>query len=89
MVHGCGERSNELHKMFCENYIVEPLESYKIDVRIIKSVGTQIKIKWTKDEIGDSNWKPVWYAEVQESDIENNKITVQFVSEPTVTYDTT
>ena len=86
-------------------YVVEPLESYEIDVKeLLKKglltlsygdeleqffeVGAQIKIKWTKDEIGDSNWKPGWYAgEVQESDLENDKITVQFVSEPTVTYE--
>ena len=86
-------------------YVVEPLESYEIDVKeLLKKgfltlsygdeleqffeVGARIKIKWTKDDIGDSNWKPGWYVgEVQQSDLDNDEITVQFVSEPTVTYE--
>ena len=43
-------------------------------------VGARIKVKWSKEEIGDTNWRPGWYVgEVQEADIENDEITVQFV----------
>lgn len=50
-------------------------------------IGASVKVKWTQEELGDSNWKPGWYTgEVQESDPENDEITVQFVSEPAVSY---
>ena len=50
-------------------------------------IGARIKIKWSKEEIGDSDWRPGWYvAEVQYADMDNDEITVQFVSEPDCTY---
>ncbi len=50
-------------------------------------VGARIKVKWTREEIGDSGWKPGWYVgEVQESEVENDLVGVQFISEPDVTY---
>ena len=43
-------------------------------------IRARIKVKWTQEEIGDLNWTPGYYAgEVQESDPENDEITVQFV----------
>ena len=46
-------------------------------------VGVRIKVKWSKEDIGDTNWRPGWYVgEVQEADPKNDEITVQFVSEP-------
>ena len=50
-------------------------------------VGTRVKVKWTREEIGDSNWRPGWYVgEVQGSIAEEDEITVQFISEPESTY---
>ena len=50
-------------------------------------VGTRVKVRWTREEIGDSNWRPGWYVgEVQGSSVEEDEITVQFVSEPGSTY---
>ena len=44
-------------------------------------------MKWSKEEIGGTNWRPGWYVgEVQQADPENNEITVQFVSEPLSSY---
>lgn len=46
-------------------------------------IGARIKIKWSKQEVGDTNWRPGWYvAEVRDADRDNDQITVQFVSEP-------
>ena len=50
-------------------------------------VGARVKVKWTREEIGDSNWRPGWYVgEVQGSIAEEDEITVQFISEPESTY---
>jgi len=50
-------------------------------------VGARIKVKWTKEEIGDTNWRPGWYVgEVQGSDADQDEITVKFVAEPESTY---
>lgn len=50
-------------------------------------VGTHVKIRWSRDEIGDTGWKAGWYnAEVQESDLTLDEITVVYVSEPESIY---
>lgn len=51
-------------------------------------VGARVKVKWTREEIGDSNWRPGWYVgEVHGSMVaEEDEITVQFISEPESTY---
>ena len=50
-------------------------------------VGCRVKVKWTREEIGNSNWRPGWYVgEVQSSETGQDKITVQFLSEPECTY---
>lgn len=50
-------------------------------------IGDKIKVKWSREEVGESSWRPGWYVgEIPDSDIENDKIVVQFVSEPEVTY---
>jgi len=50
-------------------------------------IGARISVKWTKEEIGDTNWRAGWYvAEVQDSDPEQDEITVQFVAEPESLY---
>ena len=53
----------------------------------ISQIGSKVKIKWSKDEVGDSGWRPGWYnAEVQGYDNETDMITVQYPSEPGCTY---
>ena len=50
-------------------------------------IGVHLKIMWTRDEIGDTGWKPGWYsAEVQSSTIENDEITVVYITEPDCVY---
>ena len=40
-------------------------------------VGCRVKVKWTREEIGNSNWRPGWYVgEVQSSETGQDKITV-------------
>lgn len=85
-------------------YVVEPSESYEVNVEELLQkgwiriddgdeieqfyeIGARIKVKWSKEEIGDSEWRPGWYVgEVQSADRDNDEITVQFVSEPDCTY---
>ena len=51
-------------------------------------IGSKIKIQWTKEEIGDSGWKPGWYtATVQRYCNDTDIITVTYASEPNHTYD--
>lgn len=39
-------------------------------------VGSQIKVRWSKEEMGETGWKPGCYrAEVQEADIRSDEIT--------------
>ena len=53
----------------------------------ISQIGSKVKVKWSKDEVGDSGWRPGWYnAEVQGYDNETDMITVQYPSEPGCTY---
>lgn len=50
-------------------------------------VRRQVKIRWSKDKIGDTGWRAGWYnAEVQESELSSDEITVVYVSEPESTY---
>ena len=54
----------------------------------ISQVGSKIKIQWTKEEIGDTGWKPGWYvATVQGYCNETEIVTVKYASEPNLTYD--
>ena len=50
-------------------------------------VGAKVSVKWTKEEIGDTNRRAGWYVgEVQEADPQCDEITVQFVAEPESLY---
>ena len=50
-------------------------------------VGAKVSVKWTKEEIPDTNWRAGWYVgEVQEADPQYDEITVQFVAEPESLY---
>ena len=50
-------------------------------------VGTRIKVRWMKDEIGDSGWRAGWYvAEVQAADPMSDQIEVVYLSEPGSAY---
>jgi hypothetical protein len=51
------------------------------------SIGAKIKIRWTKDEIGDSGWRSGWYtAQVQEGYLEDDNIQILYFSEPECVY---
>lgn len=50
-------------------------------------IGRQVKVRWSKEEIGDTGWRAGWYsAEVQESNLSLDKITIIYVSEPESIY---
>ena len=51
-------------------------------------VGRQVKVKWTKEEIGVTGWRAGWYStEVQKSNISSDEITIVYVSEPESIYE--
>ena len=51
------------------------------------AVGAKIKLRWTKEEIGDSGWRCGWYtAQVQASNLEEDTIEVLYFSEPESVY---
>lgn len=50
-------------------------------------VGTHVKVRWTKEEIGDSGWRPGWYvAQVQKASSMLDQIEVVYISEPESLY---
>jgi hypothetical protein len=50
-------------------------------------IGRQVKVRWSKEEIGDTGWRAGWYsAEVQESNLSLDEITIIYVSEPESIY---
>ena len=54
----------------------------------IAQIGAKIKVQLTKEEIGESGWKPGWYvATVQRYFTETDVVTVTYASEPNHTYD--
>ena len=49
-------------------------------------IGCQVKVRWSKEELGDSGWRSGWYiGEVQQSDPDNDVIKVVFQAQPTHT----
>jgi hypothetical protein len=50
-------------------------------------VGKRVKIKWSKDEIGDSGWRCGWYtAVIQSFSEENDTIDVVYFTEQECVY---
>lgn len=50
-------------------------------------IGARVKVNWTRDEIGDSGWRPGWYvATVEAADMDNDWIKVTYLSEPGCIY---
>ncbi len=46
-----------------------------------------MSIRWTQEDVAYTDWRPAWYvAQVQESNIENDWIKVQYTSEPRYIY---
>ncbi len=53
----------------------------------LAEVGAKIKVRWNKDDIGDSGWKTGWYvAYVQGYNAESDILTLEYPSEPGCTY---
>ena len=52
------------------------------EYEIFFEIGSEVLVKWTKEEIGDSGWRPGWFlAEVQDSNLANDWIKVEYKSE--------
>ena len=50
-------------------------------------IGARVRVNWSKDEIGDSGWRPGWYvATVEAADMDNDWIKVTYLSEPGCIY---
>lgn len=57
------------------------------EIEEFHEVGCKVKVRWSKEEIGDSGWRSGWYVgEVQQSDPDNDEIKVVFQAEPDATY---
>ncbi len=55
---------------------------------LMVQTGARVRVKWTKEELGNSGWKPRWYtAEVQAFDPDTDVLTVTYLSEPGCVYD--
>ena len=49
----------------------------------ICAIGSRIKVKWGKEELGNTGWHPGWYvADVQSYDAVSDVISVVYPSEP-------
>ena len=54
---------------------------------LMSQVGAIVKVKWGKDELGDSGWKPGWYlATVQSYNKDNDLLDLTYTSEPGCSY---
>ena len=68
------------------------VQSKQLNFNLIKddeyfTVGQKIKVKWTREEIGDSGWRAGWYsAQVQEVEIEEDNIRIVYFTEPNCIY---
>ena len=50
-------------------------------------VGAMVLVKWSREELGDTNWRAGWYVgEVQKADPQHDEITVQFIVKPESLY---
>ena len=53
----------------------------------MKEVGAKVKVKWTREELGYSVWKPGWYVgNVQGYDELNDTVTVLYPTQPNHMY---
>ena len=53
----------------------------------ITQIGSIIKVKWTKNEIGNTGWRPGWYkAQVQSYCVDTDEVELVYTSEPTCIY---
>ena len=81
------QRSHKIHPTpIAVECTLDRNDSKKTLTDEICQIGTRIKVKWTKEEVGESGWKPGWYiAHVQGYDDED-EITVIYPSEPDCIY---
>ena len=80
------ERNRELIRSG-KNSIVSLLSSNGHQSEDFMVVGKRVKIKWSKDEIGDSGWKCGWYtAMVQGFCVEHDSVDVVYFTEKDCIY---
>lgn len=57
------------------------------EVEQMKEAGARIKVKWSREEIGDSGWRPGWYVAVVQAYIEDSDtLIIIYPSEQNCTY---
>ena len=78
---------------FYETNVTQLLRNKKVilhegsEIEQSYEIGCKVKVRWSKEEIGESGWKPGWYvAEVQQSDPDNDEIKKVFQAEQDTTY---
>ena len=72
------ENTNILGVKFHDKKYYNKTEEYEIFLEI----ASEVLVKWTKEEIGDSGWRPGWFlAEVQDSNLANDWTKVEYKSE--------
>ena len=82
------ERNEEILKcVWDEENNVNPEDDNCIHCEEFLIIGKRVKVKWSKDEIGDSGWKCGWYtAVVQSFSEENDTIDVVYFTEQECVY---
>ena len=49
--------------------------------------GARVKVRWTKEDVGDSGWRPGWYTGiVQGYDSENDLLDIAYPCDPGCSY---
>ena len=68
--------------------ITDKMDLHENDIKDqVCLVGSKITVKWTKEDVKDSGWKPGWYsAFVQEYNEDEDEITITYPSEPGCVY---
>ena len=71
----------------CRNVVDESLSTSYDEYEEYFCIGRKVKVKWSKEELGDSGWRGAWYcAHVQGGHIEDDSINIVYYTEPECVY---
>ena len=83
MITTSEEKQNYVHSKSTASASQAKISKYLVTTTLhgqIVQTGSIIKVKWTKDDIGNTGWRPGWYK------AHTDEIEVVCVSEPTCIY---